>query len=93
MQGEALMPDRFMRTPEVMAAIGLGRTTIYYMEKAGRFPARRLIGPGTTGWLESEILEWMRSRPATPGQKPAVALAALKARRAAAAATSDPATA
>lgn len=86
------MPDRFLRLPEVVAAVGLGKTTIYNMEKGGRFPARRLIGPGSMGWLESEVLEWMRSRPATPGQKPAEALAALEAQRAARAA-SNPATA
>jgi prophage regulatory protein len=61
------MSERLLRTPEVQARVGLGRTTIWRLERAGDFPRRRQIGVGTTGWLESEVNEWIRARPVAPG--------------------------
>jgi prophage regulatory protein len=57
------MTERVLRTPETQARTGLGRTTIWRMEKAGQFPRRRQIGNGIVGWLESEVDEFIRSRP------------------------------
>jgi len=62
------MTERILRQSEVMAITGLGRTTLWRMEKRGEFPARRRITGNIIGWLASEIEEWIRSRPlATPG--------------------------
>lgn len=77
------MPEQILRLNEVLAAVKLGRTTIYNLEKVGQFPARRRIGPNSVGWLESEVVEWMRTRAAEPGMKPAIALEAKAARAAA----------
>jgi prophage regulatory protein len=41
---------------------GLSRTSIWRMEKGGKFPRRRQLGPRRVGWIESELLEWMKSR-------------------------------
>jgi prophage regulatory protein len=41
----------------------MGRTTVWRLEKAGQFPRRRQIGSGIVGWLESEIDDFIRSRP------------------------------
>lgn len=30
------------------------------LEKAGRFPKRVRLGPGRVGWIEDEIMEWLR---------------------------------
>jgi prophage regulatory protein len=57
------MAERVLRTAEVQARTGLGRTSVWRREKDGTFPRRRLIGGGIVGWLESEVDEWIRSRP------------------------------
>ncbi len=53
----------FWRTKKVWEETGLSRTTIWRLEQAGKFPRRRQLTPGRVGWLESEVLEWMESRP------------------------------
>jgi prophage regulatory protein len=56
------MSDRLLREPEVARITGLGRTTRWEMEKSGEFPARRRAAKNVSGWLESEVLDWIRSR-------------------------------
>ena len=60
------MSDRILRLPEVLARTGLARTTLWRMERRGEFPARRQITGNTVGWLESEVSEWIESRPVAP---------------------------
>ncbi len=57
------MAERILRTPDVMARTGLGRSTLWRMERDGRFPRRRTISGKMVGWLESEIDAWIRERP------------------------------
>ena len=58
------MAERLVRQAEVMRMTGLSRTAIWELERRGEFPRRRRIGARTVAWLESELVEWMRSRPA-----------------------------
>jgi predicted DNA-binding transcriptional regulator AlpA len=55
--------DRFMRLTEVIDVIGLSRTTIWRMEKAGAFPRRFKLGTSSIAWREKDIIAWMDSRP------------------------------
>ena len=32
------------------------------MEKAGQFPKRVHLGPNRVGWVEAEVLDWLRSK-------------------------------
>lgn len=32
------------------------------LEKAGKFPKRVQIGPNRVGWVEDEVLDWLRSK-------------------------------
>jgi prophage regulatory protein len=32
------------------------------LEKAGTFPKRLQLGPNRVGWVESEVLEWLKVR-------------------------------
>ena len=57
------MADRILRDAELRERVGLGRTTIWRMERAGEFPRRRQIGGNIVGWLSSEVDEWIESRP------------------------------
>lgn len=56
------MNDRFIREPECLATTGLSRTTRWRLERRGLFPKRKKISQNTIGWLESEILSWLRSK-------------------------------
>ena len=40
------------------------KVTTWLWERKGRFPKRLAIGPGTTGWIESEIDEFLAARAA-----------------------------
>ena len=55
--------DRFLPLPAVSAMVGLGRSAIYERMAAQAFPASRHLGGTCVRWLESEVVEWMRSRP------------------------------
>ena len=62
--------DEFIRYPEIRRITGgLGRTTIWRAERQGNFPRRRLISPGTVGWLRSEVVAWATSRPVPDATK------------------------
>ena len=53
---------KFLTAKQVMDMTGLSRTSIWRLEKAGKFPHRRQLGTRRIGWLESEVLDWMESR-------------------------------
>lgn len=57
--------DSYMRKPQVRAVTGLSDTTIWRLERANKFPQRRKLSSNATGWLLSEVQEWLRSRPST----------------------------
>lgn len=64
------MSERLLRTAEVLQRTGMSRTTQWRLEKAGAFPRRRLVCGGSVAWLESEIVEWIRSRPVVGANDP-----------------------
>ena len=51
-----------LKRAEVVKLVGLGYTTIYRLEKAGKFPARKQLSAGRVGWLHSEVSAWVDSR-------------------------------
>ncbi len=55
--------ERVVRVPEAEQRTGLCRTSLWRLEKAGEFPARRAITGTTIGWLDSELTAWLQSRP------------------------------
>ena len=57
------MSDKFLSKSELLGIAGLSPVTQWREEKAGRFPKRRQISPNRVAWLESEILDWMSTRP------------------------------
>jgi predicted DNA-binding transcriptional regulator AlpA len=56
--------------------VPLGRTRRWQMERDGQFPRRRRISANRVAWLESEIIEWIRTREVGAGPTPADALKA-----------------
>jgi prophage regulatory protein len=57
------LPDRILRLPEVCQVTGLSRSHVYSLEQQGQLPPRRRISARCSGWLLSEVMEWLRSRP------------------------------
>ena len=55
---DGIMPDK-----DVRLVTSYSRTTLWREERAGRFPKRIQLSPGRVGWIGSEILEWITSRP------------------------------
>jgi prophage regulatory protein len=53
---------RFLRFPEVAKRIGLSRSSVWRLQRAGRFPQHRRLSPNTVGWWEPEIEAWLQSR-------------------------------
>lgn len=54
--------DRILRRPEVEAATGLSRSSIYARMSRGEFPRPVRIGTRAVGWVETEIEEYNRQR-------------------------------
>jgi prophage regulatory protein len=60
---EDVAPDksglrRMLSEKQVLAIVPVGRTTLYRMEKAGRFPRSTYISPNRRVWFEDEIIAW-----------------------------------
>jgi predicted DNA-binding transcriptional regulator AlpA len=62
---------RALKIREVMDLTRLSSTTIARLEKVELFPRRRHASPRRVYWLESEILEFLQSRPTGRDESPA----------------------
>ena len=47
---------------EVEQIVKLDKTSIYRMAKQGAFPLPIKLGERSSGWIESEIQEWLEDR-------------------------------
>jgi len=54
--------ERLLRFNEVKALVGLSRTTIWRLEKAGLFPMRVKAGENSVAWIASEISKWIEEK-------------------------------
>ena len=59
-------PLRILRAPDVVRRTGLSSTTIWRLERDGRFPRRRRIAGNLVGWRSDHVEAWIRERPAIP---------------------------
>ncbi len=48
--------------------LGLSRSTIYRLMRAGKFPEPIRIGPRATRWQKRELYEWLSTRPRATGE-------------------------
>jgi prophage regulatory protein len=55
---------RMLRLPEVSRRIGLARSSVWALVKAGRFPAPRHLSARAVGWWEREVDDWLALREA-----------------------------
>lgn len=54
--------ERIIRSKEVQEITGLSRTTIWRLERAGKFPARVALSSSIVGWRSSDIIQWIATR-------------------------------
>jgi prophage regulatory protein len=52
-------PDRLIKIDEVKRRVGLGKTMIYRLIQAGKFPAPYKISPCASRWSNSEVGAWI----------------------------------
>lgn len=52
----------YLKRAEVVALVGLGYSTIWRLEREGKFPARRKLSAGRVAWLHTEVEAWIESR-------------------------------
>jgi len=56
------MSDRIIKLPEVKKITGLSGSSVYRMGANGTFPKPIRIGTRSSGWLKSEIDQWLEER-------------------------------
>lgn len=54
---------KILGTRQVIQTTGLSRTTLWRLERAGHFPPRIRLSMNRVGRLESDIADWIDSRP------------------------------
>ena len=57
-----VVPERFIRLPEVMHQCGLSRSTVYDLITREAFPKQISLGGKNVAWAQSEITAWMADR-------------------------------
>lgn len=58
--------SKVLRRNDVVALTRLSYSTIYRLERSGRFPPRRKLSVHTVGWLREEVELWIASRSPHP---------------------------
>ena len=58
-----------LRITSVTALTGLSRATIYRLSGSGKFPASLHLSDHCVGWRQSEVMDWIASRPARGTRK------------------------
>lgn len=51
-------PRRMLNEKQVLEIVPVGRTTLYRMGKAGRFPRPVYVSPNRRFWFADEIVAW-----------------------------------
>ncbi len=60
--------QKVMRIKEVIACIGLARSTVYAMCAAGTFPKPISLNKRAVGWRADQVEEWLATRPAVKSE-------------------------
>lgn len=59
---EFIQPRRIYRLPDVLALVGISRSTLYNRIAIGEFPKPHKIGPRLNGWDSIEVHDWIASQ-------------------------------
>ena len=53
---------KILRLSQVREVTSLSRATVYEMSRTGDFPRQVRIGLRASGWVESEVQDWLKRR-------------------------------
>ncbi len=56
------MSEQILKLPEVIKATGLARSTIYKLISENHFPKQIKLTNFSSGWLQSEVDNWINER-------------------------------
>ena len=62
------MTERLLRRRQVEEMTGLSRSSIYRLMRTQAFPVAVKVGPAAVRWKESDITNWLESRPLATGE-------------------------
>ena len=54
-------PRRMLSEKQVLAIVPVGRSTLWRLEKGGRFPKSTYISPNRRVWFADEIIAWQEA--------------------------------
>lgn len=54
-------PRRMMREEQILEIVPVSHSTLWRMEKAGKFPRGTFISPNKKIWFEDEVVAWQNS--------------------------------
>jgi prophage regulatory protein len=54
--------ERFVSPKETTTIVNLSRTSIWRLERQGKFPQRYLISAGRCAYKLSELMQWMEEK-------------------------------
>lgn len=63
------MNDMILSKKQVVTITSRSATSLWRDVRAGSFPQPRQVGPGRVGWLQSEVMAWLESRPVVSTNK------------------------
>lgn len=61
------MPQALLKPIETARRIGVGRSTLFAMVAAGRFPPPRRLTARNVGFVEAEVDRWIEALPVASG--------------------------
>lgn len=61
-----MQAHQFLRREQVIAKLAISKTTLYNLEKAGRFPQHFMVTPRCAVWRADEVDAWMQQRMGVP---------------------------
>lgn len=61
--------ERMIRAPELLGWVGMSRTTIFRLVKAGSFPSPVRLHGTSIAWRESDVDKWIATRPSVAEKK------------------------
>ena len=54
--------ERILRWPEVQQRTGICRSNAHKLVSEGKFPSPVKLGKRASGWIESEITDWINDK-------------------------------
>lgn len=54
--------NRILRWPEVQQRVGICRSHAHYLASKGQFPKPIKLGERASGWIESQVDDWVEQR-------------------------------